>query len=369
MQEKNKMNKFIYLDAAATMQKSERLVDAQAEFLREKYANSGRGVCARVGAVDDMVRDVRNAVARFMNAKYENIVFTSGTTDAINRIVNILKPTPDSVVAVSDLDHHSARLPFQMSGAKTVIVSLDEKLNIDTEQIPYADIFVVTAMSNVLGVAQNIPEIVRRAREKNPNVVVIVDAAQYVVHKSIDVIAWDADFVAWSGHKIGADTGIGVMYIKHPSRFMPDKFGGGMVNTVSRDGVAHFMSPPECFEAGTLPLTQISGLGVAISEIQSKRADLNLIGYLYDELSKLERVKILTRRDACVFSFVIDDMHVLDFGVIAGAHNICVRVGNMCASWIHRVLNIDGSIRVSVGPYNTKDDIDAFIDVVRGCVK
>lgn len=363
------MNKFIYLDTAATMQKSERLIDAQAEFLREKYANSGRGVCARVAAVDDMVHDVRHAVARFMNAKSENIVFTSGTTDAINRIVNILKPNDNTIVAVSDLDHHSARLPFQMSGAKTVVVPLDKNLNIDTKQIPYADIFVVTAMSNVLGVAQNIPEIVRRAREKNPNVIVVADAAQYVVHENIDVIAWDADFVAWSGHKIGADTGIGVMYIKNPSRFMPDKFGGGMVRTVSRDGIANFMSPPECFEAGTLPLTQIAGLGVAISEIQGKRVDLNLIRYLYDELSKLERVKILTRRDAVMLTFVIDGMHVLDFGAIAGAYNICVRVGNMCASWIHRVLNIDGSIRVSVGPYNTKDDIDAFIDVVRGCVK
>ena len=183
------MNKFIYLDAAATMQKSEQLIDVQGEFLREKYANSGRGVCARVGAVDDMVRDVRNTVARFMNAKYENIVFTSGTTDAMNRIVNILNPNDNTIVAVSDLDHHSARLPFQMSGAKVVVCPLDKDLNIDKEQVPYADVFVVTAMSNVIGVAQNIPEIVRRAREKNPNVIIVVDAAQYVVHKNIDVVA------------------------------------------------------------------------------------------------------------------------------------------------------------------------------------
>lgn len=369
MQEKNKMNKFIYLDAAATMLKSERLVDAQAEFLREKYANSGRGVCARVGAVDDMVRDVRNAVARFMNAKYENIVFTSGTTDAINRIVNILKPTPDLVVAVSDLDHHSARLPFQMSEAKIVVCPLDSDLNIDVDNIPCADVFVVTAMSNVLGVPQDVAKIVRKAREKNPNVVVVVDAAQYVVHDKIDVLAWDADFVVWSGHKIGADTGIGVMYIKNPSRFTPDKFGGGMVNTISRDGVAHFMSPPECFEAGTLPLTQIAGLRVAIDEIQNNRPDLNLIKYLYDELKKIESVKVITSRDARMLTFGIDGMHVLDFGAIAGVKNICVRVGNMCASWIHQKLNLDGTIRVSVGAYNTKDDIDTFIDIVQGCVK
>ena len=96
---------------------------------------------------------------------------------------------------------------------------------------------------------------------------------------------------------------------------------------------------------------------------------MNLIRYLYDELSKIECVKIISSYDACLFSFVIDGMHVLDFGAIAGAHNICVRVGNMCASWIHQKLNLDGTVRVSVGPYNTKDDIDTFINVVQGCVK
>ncbi len=363
------MNKFIYLDSAATMQKSESVINAQAEFLREKYANSGRGVCARVGAVDDMVCSVRASVAEWMNASVENIVFTSGTTDGMNRIVNILKPNKNTVVAVSDLDHHSARLPFQMSGAKMVVVPLDKDLNIDINNIPYADIFVVTAMSNVLGMSQNIQEIVRKACEKNPNVIVIVDAAQYVVHDEIDVKKWEADFVVWSGHKIGADTGVGVMYIKNPSRFAPDKFGGGMVNTVSQDGSVQFMQAPECFEAGTLPLTQIAGLWVAIDEIKNNRPNSNLIKYMYDKLSKIEHVKIITNRDATMLSFVIDNMHVLDFGVIVGAKNICVRVGNMCASWIHRYLNLDGSIRVSVGAYNTIDDIDKFVNVVQEIVK
>ena len=369
MQEKNKMNKFIYLDAAATMQKSESVINAQTEFLREKYANSGRGVCARVGLVDDMVRDVRCAVADFMNASAENIVFTSNTTDGINRIVNILKPNKNTVVAVSDLDHHSARLPFQMSGATIVVVPLDGDLNIDVDNIPYADVFVVTAMSNVLGMPQNIPEIVRKAREKNPDVMVVVDAAQYVVHDCIDVKKWDADFVVWSGHKIGADTGVGIMYIKNPTDFTPDKFGGGMVNTIAHNGDGQFVHAPECFEAGTLPLTQIAGLVVAIDDIKNNRPDLSLIKYLYDKLSKIERIKIISSRDARLLSFVIDGMHVLDFGAIVGANDICVRVGNMCASWIHHKLGIDGSVRVSIGSYNTIDDINIFIDVVRGIVK
>ncbi|MBO5705193.1 MAG: aminotransferase class V-fold PLP-dependent enzyme, partial [Alphaproteobacteria bacterium] len=324
---------------------------------------------ARATYVDNMLDDVRCRVASFMNAWSDNIVFTSGTTDAFNRIVKIINLNSYSVVAVSDLDHHSARIPFEMSGAKTVVCPLDDNLNIDVDNIPYADVFVITAMSNVLGMPQDIVKIINAARQKNPNVITIVDAAQFVVHESIDVKKWDADFVVWSGHKIGSDTGVGVMYIKNPNRFRIDKFGGGMVKSVSPDGKISFVSVPGVFEAGTLPLTQIAGLGVAVDEIEKNRPDLNLIKYLYDELKKIERVKIITSRDAAMLSFVIDGMHVLDFGALVGAYNICIRVGNMCASWIHHMLNIDGSIRVSVGAYNTLDDIKGFLDVARGIIK
>lgn len=369
MQEKNKMNKFIYLDSAATMLKSDKLIESEALFLREKYANSGRGVCGRVAVVDDMVLGGRKRAAEFINADVENIVFTSGTTDAFNRIVNILKPNVNTVVAVSDLDHHSARLPFQMSGAKIVVCPLDSDLNIDINRVPYADIFVIIAMSNVLGMPQDVATAVAAVRQKNPDVIIVVDAAQYVVHDEIDVKKWDCDFLAFSGHKIGADTGVGVMYIKNPLRFLPDKFGGGMVSTIARDGAVRFMSPPECFEAGTLPLTQIVGLHVAIDEIVANRPDLNLIKYLYDELSKFERVKILTNRDARMLTFTVEGMHVLDFGALVGAKNICIRVGNMCASWIHQYLNLDGSIRISIGAYNTIDDINTFVDAVKGILR
>ena len=369
MQEKNKMNKIIYLDSAASMQKSDAVINAQVDFLQNHYANAGRGVCARVTYVDNAIERVRAQVADFMNAGSDNIVFTAGTTDSVNRIVNILKPTKDTVVAVSDLDHHSARVPWQMSGANVVVCPLNSDFNIDVNNIPWADVFVVTAMSNVFGIAQNVPEIVRIAREKNPNVIVVVDAAQYVVHSLVDVKKWDADFVVWSGHKIGADTGVGVMYIKNPNRFSPDKFGGGMVNRVMPDGDISFVSSPRVFEAGTQPITQIIGLGVAIDEIKKNRPDLSLIKYLYQELSQIPRIKILTSPDASILSFVIDGMHVLDFGAYMGAYNICVRGGNMCASWAHMALGVDGSVRVSVGPNNNIDDIKRFVETVREIIK
>jgi len=130
-----------------------------------------------------------------------------------------------------------------------------------------------------------------------------------------------------------------------------------------------FDKSPEKFEAGTLPLTQIIGLPNAIESLSKWNGGHDLIEYMYEELSKIERIKIFTKRDASMISFVIKDMHVIDFGAMIGAHDICVRVGNMCASWIHKYLGIDGSVRISVGPWNTMEDAKYVIDVIKGILK
>ncbi len=372
------MNEIVYFDAAASFLKPGSIIDAQGDFLRNNYANSGRGVCARATAVDDMVKAARGKVAQFINADIDQIVFVSNATDGLNRIANIITRQPEykntSVCAVSDLEHHSARMPWQEmlklgKISKLIKYDLDKDFNIKIDSIPETDILVVTAMSNVLGIPQDVSAIVRLAREKNPNVIVIVDATQYVVHKDIDVHAWDADFVVFSGHKIGADTGIGIMYIRDSQKYYPDKFGGGMVSRITDDGSWILQNAPEKWEAGTLPLTQICGLSVAIDELQKSRPDLDLIKYMYDELKKNPRIKILTSRESALLTFVVDGMHVLDFGALVGANGICLRVGNMCASWIHNVMKLDGSIRVSVGPWNTKDDANKLISVVNKIVK
>lgn len=363
------MNKIIYLDAAASALKPQSVIDAQTHFLSHDYANAGRGVCARAASVDDMVAAARRRVARFINATPAQIVFTSNATDALNRASDMscaVRQNP--MVAVSDLDHHSARLPFMARGANIVVCPLDAQLNLDINNVPRADIFVITAMSNVIGVAQNVAAIIAAAREKNPDVITIVDASQYVVHEKIDVVAWNADFVCFSGHKIGADTGIGIMYIKNPDAFAPDRFGGGMVRRIDGDKIIYSDAPAR-FEAGTLPLTQIAGLGPAIDALERNRPDLNLIKYMYDQLLQNPRIKIITPRDASLLTFVVRDMHPLDFGALAGVRGLCLRVGNMCATWIHRALNLDGSVRISVGPWNTTDDARAAVDIIGDIVK
>jgi len=296
------MNKIIYLDAAASSLKPQSVIATEVDFLQKKYANAGRGVCPRAGAVDNMVSDARKRIADFINASPSQVVFTSGATDGLNRIANLVMNKMGGrkiTVGVSDLEHHSARLPWQNLANRGLcglaLCPLDENFNYDASRIGAVDALVITAMSNVMGVAQDVRGIIRAAREKNPNVITIVDAAQYVAHCPIDVRAWDCDFMCFSGHKIGADTGIGVMYIKNPDDFAPDKFGGGMVGRVMEDGTFTTQPAPDRFEAGTLPLTQIAGIVPAIDYLQSNRADLNLIKYLYDELSGTPRIKFYPR--------------------------------------------------------------------------
>ena len=370
------MKKFVYMDAAASWLKPLSLIEVEADFLRNSYANAGRGVCARAGHVDALIDEARAVVADFIGADKENIVFTSGTTDSFNRIVNILKNTyanKDLTIAVSDLDHHSARLPFEMwaksGGCKTVLVPLDKDFNIDVNNIPTADVYVITAMSNVMGIAQDVESIIKTIRKLNSKAITVVDAAQFVAHNKIDVKKFDCDFLCFSGHKIGSDTGIGVMYMKKPDYFAPDKFGGGMINRIIDDNKIVLNEAPEKFEAGTLPITQIIGLGEAIKKFSIRDESRLIMNYIYDELSKIDRIKIFTSRDSCLISFTVDNMHVIDFGVMLGTHDICVRVGNMCASWIHKKLNVDGSVRISVGPWNTMDDAKYVVDVIKGIVK
>ena len=364
------MKKIIYVDASASWLKPQSVVEVEARFLRKSYANAGRGVCARATHVDDLIATSRSRVANFIGAMSKNIVWTSGTTDAFNRIVHIIKNTiskKNLVVAVSDLDHHSARLPWEKSGYKTVVIPLNKSFNIDVKKLPKADIMVITAMSNVLGIGQDVKAIIKAARKQNKNVITIVDAAQSVVHSRLDVVDMDCDFLCFSGHKIGADTGIGVMYIKNPDVWNPDKFGGGMVNRII-DNKIILNESPEKFEAGTLPITQIVALPMAIDYLSKWDGGQDLIHFMYDELSKIKNIKILTSRDSCMLSFVPKNMHILDFGVMVGAHGICLRVGNMCASWIHKKLGLDGSVRISVGPWNTMKDAKYVVDVIKQIV-
>ncbi len=363
------MNKIIYLDAAASALKPESVIAAELDFLQNKYANAGRGICARAAAADEMVAHARRAVAEFISASPDNIIFTSGATDGLNRAARLTVRARDMRVAVSDLDHHSARMPFVATGGRIITIPLTGKYDYDLAAMPMADIVVITAMSNVFGMPVDVAALVRAARDKNPNVITVVDAAQYAAHARIDARAWNADFICFSGHKIGADTGVGVMYVKEPARWRVDKFGGGMVNKINGDEWI-LNDGPARFEAGTLPLTQIAGLGAAI-DAWRPGAGADVMRRLRDALSENPRIKIYTVPGASVLTFSVADMHVLDLGARAGARGLCMRVGNMCASWAMRLINAHGAgvARLSAGAWNTPADADAAAAIINGIVK
>lgn len=379
------MNNIIYLDTAASALKPESVIKAEMDFLHESYANAGRGICARASNVDNLVANARARVARFINAKPEQVVFTAGTTDGMNRIVHIINDKvcgtglKNKIVMVSDLDHHSARLPFELlydsDSCNIVLCPMDAQHNLMCSDMQYADVFVITAMSNVMGIPQDVAGLVAAARKKNPDVITVVDAAQYVVHSEIDVQKWDCDFMCFSAHKIGADTGLGIMYIKNPERWIsPDKFGGGMIAKITGSAIEHSVAfqwepAPAKFEAGTLPVTQIIGLEPAIDHLISHRPNLDLIKYLYDRLSRNENIQVITERDSAMFTFVPKNMHVLDFGVMAGTMGLCLRVGNMCAGWLHNLMELSGTARISVGSWNTMSDVQKAADIIEGIVK
>jgi len=377
------MKKTIYLDAAASSLKPKSVIDAQMDFMENHYANSGRGMCARANYVDEMVASARQKTAGFIGAKSsEQIVFTSGTTDGLNRIVHIIKDSyklsHSWVICISDMDHHSARMPWEelqhKNGIKIVACPLDSDFNLDFSLVDRIDVFVITAMSNVMGAPQDVKGLIASAKQINPNVITIVDAAQYVAHLPIDVSDWGCDFLCFSGHKIGADTGLGIMYIKNPDKWFPDKFGGGMIAKIqgslaTNDSHWTLSKSPDKFEAGTLPLTQIAGLSFAIDYLTEHKDNQNLIKYMHNELSKIDKIKIITSPDAFVLTFIIDDMHPIDFGALIGAYGICLRAGTMCASWLHKLMGYDGTIRISTGWWNTKDEIDTAISIIKKILK
>jgi len=370
------MNKIIYLDAAASALKPDAVIAAQADFLRHAYANSGRGVCARAAAVDDMVAHVRGRVANFMTCSPHQVVFTAGATDGLNRAADIIMRTISGKhanvrVAVSDIDHHSARLPWMARAnageCELCIMPIDSGFNIDASNVPVADVMVITAMSNVFGVPMDVGAIVRAARMKNPDVITIVDAAQYVAHAPIDAGTWDADFICFSGHKIGADTGIGIMYIKNPDIWSPDKFGGGMVSRV--DGNQIILEPsPNRFQAGTLPLTQIAGMAPAIDALDID-AGRDVMDYLHNQLRKNDRIKIFTAHGASVLTFMVRGMHPVDVGAMCGARGLCMRAGNMCATWAMHAIGVPGALRLSAGAWNTMSDAAAAVEIINAVVK
>lgn len=371
----------IYLDNAATSQRPESVLSMQDEYSRTANSNIHRGVHYLSNVATEHYEQARDAVRDFINAEHrEEIVFTSGTTASINLVAysfgDVFVKEGDNVV-VSCVEHHSNLVPWQLlcrrKGAQMRFIPVDDDgtLMIDSLEKLVDDktkIVAVTQVSNVLGVVNPVKEIITFCHSRG--VPVLVDGAQGIVHCGVNVQEMDCDFYAFSGHKIYAATGTGVLYGK--KKFLeampPFLSGGEMVGTVTLEDTT-FAPLPMKFEAGTQNFIGQSTLKPALEVVKEltdsdiKKYGNEVSAFLYDELTAMNRVRLLgtAKPRVPVFSFSVDGVHHEDLAQILDKMGIAVRSGQMCAEPVMTRFGVTGVLRASLAPYNTLEEAEVFL--------
>lgn len=376
----------VYFDNAATSQKPKCVIDAVQEFYEKYNANVLRGLYPLSVEATERYENARKTVQRFIHAACpEEIIFTRNATESMNLVAysyGMANLKAGDEILVSILEHHSNILPWQMvsraTGAKLVFLECEPDGTIPKEKMDEAfsehtKLVAVTQVSNVLGCVNNIPELVKRARACGA--VILMDAAQSAPHMPIDVQKLDVDFVAFSGHKMLAPMGIGVLYGKQEllEKMPPFLTGGEMIETVSRyDAV--YAELPHKFEAGTVNAGGAVGLAAAIDYLESYGMDTlhaveqELTAYLFCGMNAIPHVHVLgsQREDnhTGIVSFTVDQVHPHDISEVLSSDGMDIRAGHHCAQPLHDHLGIHSTARASLMFYNTKEEIDRFLESV-----
>lgn len=392
----------VYLDSAATSQKPQCVIDAEAEFYRTINAGVHRGAHELAARSTMAFEEARAKMARLVGANAaegeEEVVVTSGATAGLNLLATAfgnaslgrggavakrfaLKPGDE--IVVSKAEHHSVLLPFQelaaRTGASLKWFDLDDEGRIRSDSADEVitertKIVAVTHVGNTTGAITDIAPIIRRAHEVGA--VFILDACQSVPHLKVDFHALDVDFAAWSAHKMYGPTGVGFLYGKRDmlEALPPANFGGSMVELAWMDQEARYMEPPARFEAGTQPVAQVVAAGVAADWLMAIGME-NLEAHertITDELLALgdiEGVRILgprsNERRIGTIAFEVEGVHPHDVGQFIDAQGIAIRVGHHCAHPVHRHFGVYASNRASSGIYNAVEDAQALIETVK----
>ena len=380
----------VYLDNAATTQKPLCVLDAMRSEYLNVNANVHRGVHYLSQQATDLHEAAREAVRGFINArKTEEIVFTRGTTEAINLVASSFcdsQMKPGDEVLVTDMEHHSNIVPWQLQAMKRGIVVrhlpiTDDGRLVDCDSVAACltektRLVSLAHVSNVLGTVNPVREIISLAHDRG--IPVMVDAAQSAPHFSLDVQDMDCDFLAFSGHKMYGPTGIGVLYGKEEwlDRLPPYQGGGEMIDKVTWERTT-FERLPFKFEAGTPDYVATHGLAMAIAYIQSvgfdaiRQHEQELTRYCVGQLQTIPDIHIygpvgdsLSERDAVV-SFNVGSIHHLDMGTLLDRLGIAVRTGHHCAQPLMDRLGIAGTVRASFALYNTKAEVDTLVAGIR----
>ena len=383
----------VYLDNAATTQKPQVVLDAITEAYSHWNANVHRGVHHMSQVATQKHEEAREKVAQLIHAQSsEEIIFTKGTTDSLNMLArsfgDAMIKEGDEII-VSHLEHHSNIVPWQMlcerKGAVLKVIPLREDLSLDIEAFKgilskKTRLVSVAHVSNVLGIVNPIEEVIRLAHEKG--VAVCVDGAQSVPHLAMDVQQLDCDFLVFSAHKMYGPTGLGVLYGKKEwlDKLPPAEGGGEMIEHVSFEKTTYNVLPYK-FEAGTPNYVGSYAFGKAIDYVQAigleqiAAHEHALTEYIEQELSKINQVHVYAagREKAGAVSFNVYRadgalIHPFDVGVLLDRQGVAVRTGHHCAEPLIDYLGVPGTVRASVGLYNTKEDIDTFIAALKKAI-
>ena len=375
----------VYLDNAATTQKPLCVLDAMREEYLNVNANVHRGVHYLSQQATDLHEAAREKVRQFINAaKTEEIIFTRGTTEAINLVASSFcesQMKEGDEVLVSDMEHHSNIVPWQLQAQRRGIVvrhlPITDKGELDITPLsslltPRTKLISIAHVSNVLGTINDVRYIVEMAHSRG--IPVLIDGAQSAPHMQIDVKQLDCDFYAFSGHKMYGPTGIGVLYGKEEwlEKLPPYQGGGEMIDKVSWERTT-FERLPFKFEAGTPDYVATHGLATAIDYITSLGLDnieaheQELTRYCMEQLRTIDGMKIFGESDHkdAVVSFLVGDIHHLDMGTLLDRLGIAVRTGHHCAQPLMDRLGISGTVRASFALYNTKEEIDTLVAGIR----
>ena len=374
-------NNVVYFDNGATTLKPKCVKEAICKYYTEYTANAHRGDYKNSAIVDSLYEGTREKVKNFINAKEASeIVFTSGTTNGMNMIVsgffrNYLKKDDEVLITLSE--HASNIIPWfilqKEIGIKVKYIPLNEQHEVTVENFKNSitdktKVVSLAYVTNVIGDERPIKEISKIAHDNN--IFVVVDAAQGAPHKKIDVQDDDIDFMAFSGHKMYGPTGIGVLYAKFDllDKITPMNYGGGMNAMFTKDGYVELREIPTRLEGGTPNIEGVLGLSEAISYLENigmnniNAYEKDLRKYLINELDKIHFIDVYNKNNV---AFNIKGVFAQDAAIYLDKYNICVRAGNHCAKMLDNVFNVSNTVRISLSFYNTKEEIDLLINVLK----
>ncbi|GBD33963.1 Cysteine desulfurase SufS [bacterium HR34] len=389
---KNNKN-LVYLDSAAKALTLNKVIEKEKEYYEKYPANVFRGLYGLSIKATEEYEATRKIVAKFLGAKENEIVFTSGTTQGLNTIANgikkFLKKGDEIIVSVAE--HHSNFVPWQVlakeKGIKFKVLNITSDGKIDIKNLEKSitkktKVISLFHISNVTGAENNISKIAKIIKKKNKECVFVVDGAQSAPHKKIDVKKLGCDFFVFSAHKMLGPTGIGILWGKYKllEKLEPQNYGGEMISFVKIKNT-QFKDSPHKFEAGTPNIAGVIAFKEALLFLEKfgfnkiQKIEKSLVSYCFHKLKERfkNKIEIIGPQNAknrhSLISFSIKGLHPHDIADILAKDNICVRAGHHCCQPLHNYLNLEASIRASFYLYNTKEDVDEFINSLEKAIK